>query len=310
MKILRIFGPIVGLYILLRALAAFLLPRGEDFMRIINMLLVLAFMIGILVLPWLGKPGGKAMRGKRRRISYFAVIMALLSLALLFRFGMNGDILYEFIENVVPFGVPIAGVIAKMLGLTIRVSTRYETIGETGTSFPFFAWGSIKYLIESIFKLLIAVVIYPVVTEKILGPFFGDNDPENKIWPEWFQRGVIYFFGAVITSFASMFLVARLGGLIIENFGEAIGFVFHILGSVAFAVAIVLIITKLKFGVTSVRFLGSLIKMLVVNVGCVLVIIIFQYDNIYKAFLALLACVAICVLTDAFVMGREYGGRK
>lgn len=294
MKILKMLGSVIGLYIVSRVLIACFIPKGNiTLVTLANVLLVVVLILGIFTLL-LGGQNASPVK-KMWRILSLIIGLSVVTVILITLLGANKDIGDQFVENVVPFG--------KIIGTFVRIITQLDSTNDTG--FLWSSWGTTAYLTENIFKLMLATILYPIVTKFFLTPFIEENDKEINLFGAGLRKIIVSFFGAVITSYASMFLVSLLGAWLTSSFhqiGLIINFVYQLIG--LGGVTAVFLLTAII--PAKIAIIGSLIKMLAINFACVFVVIMSQYKSgIIEIFFVIFACIGISVICDVLFQKKE-----
>ena len=289
---LKAIGSIVVVYIVAQVLIAIFFPAGGGAITVFtNVLLVVALLAAVVFLLLGGKR--PSAQSKTWRIISFIALMSVSFFIIFAYFGANPDIAYRFIENVVPFG--------GVIGVIVRIVVKLPA---TNTDFFWSGWGTVSYLIENIFKLLLSAILYPIITKGFLIPFFADNDNNARLFSDRLRRVIVSLFGAVITSLASMFIISEFGSFLstFGMIGTVINSVYQAVGLVGLGLIAVLtpIITH------KINLVVNVFKMLVINFMCVFIVIMAQYQEHFGSLLmAVLVCIAICVSIDVFFKQKE-----
>jgi len=297
-KILKLMGSIFGLYILMRVLIACFLPQGGiALVTLANVVLIIVFILGVFSFL-LGGQNASPVK-KLWRILSLIISFSVVTVILITLLGANVDMGNEFIENVVPFG--------KIIDIFVKLITNLDSTKDV--VFLWSVWGTTTYLVENIFKLMLATILYPIVTEFFLIPFIKENDKGNNLFGLGLRKLIVCFFGAVITSYAIMFLISSLGVWLEASFnqiGMIINFVYQLIG-LGGLIAVFLFTPIIR---TKTEIIGSLLKMLSINFACVFVIIMCQYKSkIIDIFFVIFACIGINVICDVLFQKKEVGKR-
>jgi len=292
MKIMKIIGPIIVLYIVAYVLLTVLFPDdGGIIQTFLNLLLVGAFIVAVFSLLL----GGKNTIAMKKMGRIFALVVAVSGITL-FLFSVmtnNADFIYEFVENAFAFG--------GLLGIGIKMLMK---LPETETDFIWRADTIFFYLIENTFKLLLTTILHHILIKYLLIPFFVENDSENHIFPKVIRRVIISLLSAIFTSFTCMFVISEVGKFLtsLGVIGEWINGIYQVIG----LVSIFLVLRLTPIMTYKINIVVGLIKMLVINGTFILIVVLFQNQYHFgNVFMTLLACIAICVFFEVFVKEEE-----
>lgn len=293
-RFFKYFGSIIGLYILFRVLMAYFLPQSGGAMIIIaNVLFAVVVILGVYTL-FLGGINASPIK-KMWRIISLIIGLSIVSVIIISLLGNDAGFGDKFIENVVPFGK----IIATLLEMNLKL------ISAGDVSFIWSSWGMITYLVENIFKLMLATILYPIITDFFLMSFIKENDSENHLFGARIRRIITSFFGAVLTGFCCMFVVSLMGSWLKTTYhqtGEVINFIFQLV-FLAGLIAVFILTPIIR---TKITIIGSLIKMLTINFAIVFVVIMSQYKSKYpKILVVIFLCIAISIMCDVLFKKRR-----